>query len=209
MQAVILAAGRGVRMKPLTDTTPKPLLKIAGRPLLEYTFDALPKEVDEVIVVIGYLGEQIRAYLGDNFRGRRIEYVTQKKLEGTAKALFEARPFLREKFLVLMADDLYAKADIEKCLAREQAILLIKIDQPGPGGKALLDNAGNLAEVVEGKEYPAGTLISANAFSLSEKIFEYDPVKLTDREGEWGLPQTVAGGGGGPPPGWGGCGAGG
>ena len=112
MQAVILAAGLGTRMRPLTDAVAKPLLKIGDRPLLEYTFDALPDEIDEVIVVIGYLGEQIRTYLGEEFRGRKIKYVVQEKLEGTAKALWEAKSLLRERFLVLMADDIFAKKNI-------------------------------------------------------------------------------------------------
>ena len=192
MQAVILAAGRGVRMRPLTDTTPKPLLKVGKRALLDYSFDALPDEVDEVIVVIGYLGEQIHAYLGENFRGRRITYVVQEKLEGTAKALWEARPFLKKKFVVLMADDIYAKKDIEKCLCHEQAILVEKIDTGGPGGRVLLDKKGKLQSVVEGRYNPKGALISTNAFVLTPEVFNYEPVKLTDREGEWGLPQTVS-----------------
>lgn len=192
MQAVILAAGRGVRMKPLTDTTAKPLLKIAGRTLLDYTFDALPSEVDEVVVVVGYLGDQIRTYLGENFRGRRMKYVVQKKLEGTAKALWEAKPFLKRKFLLFMADDIYAKEDIIKCLKHEQAILVMKSDRIGPGGRVLLDKEGKLQSVMEGAYNPRGVLISTNAFVLNEKFFNYSPVKLTDREGEWGLPQTVS-----------------
>lgn len=192
MQAVILAAGRGVRMKPLTDTVAKPLLKVAGQPLLDYTFDALPDTVDEVLLVIGYLGDQIRAYLGDNFRGRRVRYVEQKKLEGTAKALSEAKPFLKGRFLVLMADDIYEKDDIEKCLQYEQAILVMKSETEGPGGRVLLDKEGKVQSVVEGRYNPKGALISTNALVLSEKFFNYPPVKLTDREGEWGLPQTVS-----------------
>lgn len=192
MQAVILAAGRGVRMKPLTDTTAKPLLKVAERTLLEYTFDALPDVIDEVIVVVGYLSEQIKKYLGDAFAGRNVCYVEQKKLEGTAKALWEAKPLLRGKFLVLMADDIYAKKDIEKCLAYEQAILVVKSDAGGPGGRVLLDKEGKLQGVVEGTYNPTGALISTNAFVLNETFFNYEPVKLTDREGEWGLPQTVS-----------------
>jgi len=179
-------------MKPLTDTTPKPLLKIAGRSLLDYSFDALPDEIDEVIVVIGYLGEQIKRFLGERFRGRKITYVVQEKLEGTAKALIEARHLLHGRFLVLMADDIYSRADIEKCLQHDQAILVMRSEVAGPGGKVLLDKAGKLQSVIEGKYNEKGILVSIGAYLLSEKIFEYAPVKLTDREGEWGLPQTVS-----------------
>lgn len=192
MKAVILAAGRGVRMKPLTDTTPKPLLKIGRKSLLDYSFDALPDAVDEVVVVIGYLGEQIKKYLGNNFRGRRVRYVVQQKLEGTAKALWEAKSLLKGKFLVLMADDIYAKEDIEKCARYEQAILVMKSETEGPGGRVLLDKEGRVQSVVEGTYNPTGALISTNAFVLDERFFNYEPVKLTDREGEWGLPQTVS-----------------
>ena len=192
MQAVILAAGLGTRMRPLTNTVAKPLLKIGKRPLVEYTFDALPDAIDEVIVVIGYLGEQIRNYLGDNFRGRKIEYVVQKKLEGTAKALWEAKPLLHGKFLVLMADDIYAKKDVEKCLPHEQAMLVYQQERESPGGEVLLNEKGELAQVTERKTIPAGALVATNVFVLAPEIFNYEPVKLTDREGEWGLPQTVA-----------------
>ena len=191
MQAVILAAGRGVRMKPLTDTTAKPLLKVAGQPLLYHTFRALPDAVNEVIVVIGYLGEQIKAYLGSTFRGRKIRYVVQQTLQGTAKALWEVRTLLRGTFLVLMADDMYRKEDILKCLEHERALVAIKSERNGPGGKVVLDARGVLRDVVEGKNHPAGTLVSVGAFLLTPEIFSYEPVKLTDREGEWGLPQTI------------------
>lgn len=192
MQAVILAAGLGTRMRPLTHTTVKPLLKMGGRTLLDYTFDALPDEVDEVIMVIGYLGEQIRAYLGERFQGRRITYIVQERLEGTAKALWEAKPFLHGRFLVVMADDIYAKADIEACLKHKRAILVMKSEVAGPGGKVTLDKEGRFLFVEEGKTHPKGALISVGVFVLTPEIFDYEPVKLTDRAGEWGLPQTVA-----------------
>ena len=191
MQAVILAAGLGTRMRPLTNTVAKPLLKVGKRSLLDYTFDALPDEVDEVIVVIGYLGEQIRSYLGDKFRGRAVHYVVQERLEGTAKALWEARALLRSRFLVLMADDIYFKGDIEKCLTHERAALVMRSKTAGPGGKVTLGKGGRLLEVEEGKSHPPGSLICVNVFVLTPEIFDYEPVKLTDREGEWGLPQTV------------------
>ncbi|KKQ79283.1 MAG: hypothetical protein UT03_C0063G0001, partial [Candidatus Moranbacteria bacterium GW2011_GWD2_38_7] len=65
MQIVILAAGRGTRMKDLTDNVPKPMLQINGKPILAYKLEALPEEIDEVIFVVGYFGNQIQQYFGE------------------------------------------------------------------------------------------------------------------------------------------------
>ena len=64
MKAVILAAGEGVRMRPLTNNCPKPMIKILGKPILHHIIDALPDEVNEIILVVGYLGDQIENYFG-------------------------------------------------------------------------------------------------------------------------------------------------
>jgi len=62
MKAIILASGRGTRMKPLTDTTPKPLIKIAGKPIIEHNIEKIHKQVDEIILVVKYLSEQFKTY---------------------------------------------------------------------------------------------------------------------------------------------------
>ena len=80
MQLVILAAGRGKRMKTLTENMPKPMLTVLGNDLLEHKISILPKEIDEVIIVIGYLGEKIKKHFGTNFKGKKISYVEQKEL---------------------------------------------------------------------------------------------------------------------------------
>ncbi len=77
MQAVILAAGRGTRMGALTEHTPKPMLLVNGRPVLEYIFDSLPEEIDEVIIVVGYLGSVIQKHFGGFYKGKKILYVEQ------------------------------------------------------------------------------------------------------------------------------------
>ncbi|PIQ68456.1 MAG: hypothetical protein COV91_03955 [Candidatus Taylorbacteria bacterium CG11_big_fil_rev_8_21_14_0_20_46_11] len=191
MQAVILAAGRGKRMMPLTEHTPKPLLKIENRPLLDYTFDALPDEVTDVILVVGYLAEKIKAYCGEEYRGKKIYYVLQERLEGTGKAVWEAKPFLNGRFLVLMADDIYTKEDIKKCLTHDRAMLVMKSVLREPGGRVILDLRGKLVDVIEEKSIEPGAFVGTNVFVLDTHFFEYEPVKLIDREGEWGLPQTV------------------
>ena len=179
-------------MRPLTETVPKPLLKVAGKSLIEHTFAALPKEIDEVIIVIGYLGEQIKKHLGKSFDGKRIRYVKQEHLEGTARALFEAREYVTDRFLVLMADDIYSRNDVEVCLKHNQAMLVKQSEKEEPGGKVILNKAGELSNVIEGKSFPVGTLVGTNVFVLNPEFFNYEPVKLTDRVNEWGLPQTVS-----------------
>src|SRR3989344_5163908 len=111
MKAVILAAGEGVRMRPLTLTQPKPMLKVRGQPLLEHIIRTLPVVVDELVIVVGYLQEQIRGYFGDHFGRFRITYVEQKKQFGTYSALESCREFLAdgEYFLMLYADDLHGR----------------------------------------------------------------------------------------------------
>ena len=91
MQAVILAAGRGTRMKELTENSPKALLEVAGRPLLQYALDTLPNDVDEVVIIVGYLGGMIHDRFGPEYYGKRLLYVEQEELNGTAGALSLAK----------------------------------------------------------------------------------------------------------------------
>lgn len=73
MKIVILAAGKGARMNDLTNMTPKPLLKYEGKNLLEHKLDALPENITEIIFVIGYLGDQIKEYFKDSYKGTPIK----------------------------------------------------------------------------------------------------------------------------------------
>src|SRR3989338_11252442 len=107
MKCVILAAGEGIRMRPLTLEKPKPLLAINGKPLIEHVIENLPKEIDELVVVIGYKGEQIKDFLGKKFHGLKVKYVWQKEKLGTGHALRLCREHLgSDNFLMLFADDI-------------------------------------------------------------------------------------------------------
>src|ERR1051325_4215112 len=113
MDAVILAAGLGTRLRPHTLTTPKPLLPVRGRPILDWTLGALPPAVDRVIVVVHYLAEQIEQYLAGQNHFTDWQVVKQEQPRGTGDALRSCRAHLRsERFLVLNGDDLYGAADL-------------------------------------------------------------------------------------------------
>ncbi len=190
MQAVILAAGKGTRMGELTKNTPKPMLLVAGRPFLEYVIESLPKEVDEVILVVGYLKEIIQSHFGSLYKGRKISYVVQEKQLGTGPALWQAKEILKGKFLVLMADDLYPTKNFEECLKADWA-MLVSEENLVRGGKVILDENGKLRDVIEGQNH-GGELALSNlgVYVLTPEIFSYELVKTQDKD-EYGLPQTI------------------
>lgn len=189
MQAVILAGGRGVRMNSLTDTTPKPMLSVLGKNLLEYKLDILPPEIDEVVLVIGYLGEVIKNYFGNEYKDKKIKYVHQSELRGTAEALSQARPLLGNRFVVMMGDDIYSKTDLDTCLKFPWSVLIEKVKTRKLGAKVLLDQFGHLKDIVEKTVLEAGMFNNAGLYVLSKEIFDYPLVKIPN--GEFGLPQTL------------------
>jgi MurNAc alpha-1-phosphate uridylyltransferase len=157
MKAMILAAGRGERMRTLTDTTPKPLLKVAGKALIEYSIENLVRAgFDDIVINVAYLGWQIRAFCGDGSRWRAmIRYSDEgdRALE-TAGGIAKALPLLGdEAFLVVNADilcayDLAALRTIKPDLAH-----LVLIDNPPhhPQGDFFLHENGLITEVGEPK----------------------------------------------------------
>jgi NDP-sugar pyrophosphorylase family protein len=192
MQAVILAAGRGKRMLHLTDNIPKPMLKINGKPLLEHKLETLPKEIDEVVIVIGYRGEHIMDYFGHEFKGKKIKYIFQKNNNGTGGALHLAKGMLNDKFLVMNGDDLYHKQDLKKMFKHNFAILGYKVDDPRRYGAIKTDKRGNMIEVIEFPKDAKYKLVNTGAFVLNKKFFEYDLVPKRAGDAEFGLPQTLA-----------------
>jgi len=190
MQAVILAAGKGMRMRPLTYDVPKPMVAVAGKNLLERKMDILPKEVNEIIIIVGYLGEQIKNYFGNFYNGRGITYISQEQLLGTGKALWLAKNLIKGKFISMMGDDIYTASDLKKCLEYDWAVLAQEIEGHARGGRIELKADGHLVAITEGVHDNEHNFINTGLFVLQPEIFNYELVKLADKN-EWGLPQTI------------------
>lgn len=194
MQAVILAAGKGERMGNLTTDTPKPLLEYKEKSLLEWKFDALPENISEIILVIGYLGERIQEKFGDSYKGKKITYVWDKEMKGTGLALWKTRDVLKEKFLVMMGDDIYDEKALENATKEDWSITVMKVPFDSDTSRIETDKNGKLINFLTAlkyrEKYNDNGLAFTGLYSLRKEIFDYPLVKMKTRD-EWGLPQTL------------------
>jgi len=180
MKAVILAAGEGVRMRPLTLNTPKPLLKVAGKPLIEHVIDVLPEDVSEIIIVIGYLGHQIKKFLGRNFNGRKINYIWQINQLGTGHALSICRDILYEgKFILLYSDDIHSKGDIANLAKMDLGVLVKKVDDPKNFGVVMLDKNNRVIDIEEKPSNPKSNIVLTGPAVFDWRIFHYNRPKIS------------------------------
>jgi MurNAc alpha-1-phosphate uridylyltransferase len=156
MQAMILAAGEGRRMQPLTLTTPKPLLKVAGQSLIEYQLNRLAAAgIQRCIINIAYLGEQIRQALGDGDRyGLAITYSEEPYPLETAGAIARALPLLDDAPFILVNADVWLEYPLQNLMARRHAVAdghLVLVENPphNPNGDFSLNQTG-LVELAQG-----------------------------------------------------------
>lgn len=196
MQAVILAAGRGTRMGELTSAVPKPMLDLNGRPLLEYKLDALPEEVREVIIVIGYHGETIRNRFGNSFHDRKITYIEQEELNGTAGALWKAKDILKDRFLIMAGDDIYMREDVERCLEGGNWKMLVQeLPEMHRAGRVELDVENNVDRITESSEEDEMRrepgLASTSLFVVDTRLFTCPMIPKHKGNLEFGHPQTI------------------
>lgn len=176
MKIVILAAGEGKRMRPLTETTPKPLLRFRGKTILDHLFLALPNEIDEAILVINYLGDQIKDYCGDKFHSRRIFYAAGQT-KGTGFDVMSARTFIDkgERFSIAYGDEVFSRENLRACLKYEYSWLCFTttLEQAHQFGMALIDENSRIKSVVEKPQNPPSTL-AVNGFMVTDSdIFNY------------------------------------
>jgi len=182
MQCVILAAGKGTRLRPLTENTPKPLVKVAGKPLLDHIVGALPSSIDELIIVTGYLGDQIREHCGDNYFGRKVSYIEQVEQKGTGHALWLCKDLIKGRFLYMFADDIHGKDDLARVTSYTRAMLTLTTDTPERFGIVVRNPDGTLGEFVEKPEHAPSNLASTGVFVLDQHIFEFEPKIETNGE---------------------------
>jgi bifunctional UDP-N-acetylglucosamine pyrophosphorylase/glucosamine-1-phosphate N-acetyltransferase len=185
MRAVILAAGKGKRMGPLTSTRAKTMLPVLNKPILEHLIiNARKAGVKEFVVVVNWQADRIKEYFErkDNL-GVKIYWAEQREVVGTANAIFAAEPWVKEDFLVLSGDTLLGTDSISQLAkAEEPAIGIAHVEEPERYGVVSLDGK-KVKKVIEKPKVPESNFINIGCYHFDERIFEaISKTPLSDRK---------------------------
>lgn len=184
-----MAGGKGTRMRPLTLDTPKPLLHVQGRPILEWSLMSLHGIVDHILVVVNYLKEQIATYMAQQTLFESYTLVEQLPIPmGTGHAVQCCQKSLKsDDFLVINGDDLYSKTALRNLSQQSFGILSMMKGDPSPFGAIVQDDAGNFERIHEKPEkdlYPPPVPINIGSYKFTSAVFEYELEKSARGEYE-------------------------
>ncbi len=196
MKAVILAGGRGTRLGNLTQSIPKPMMPVAGKPIIRRIIDTLSDSgIKEIIVVVGYEKDVIIDYLRDGSQmGVDIKYVEQKQQLGTANAVLQARNHVDDKFISINGDLVFDESLIFTLLKKSKIgsciICSKKVKNPKACGVLKL-NGEKVLEIVEKSDNPPSNIGNAGIYLFSNNVFDYiDKTTLSSR-GEYEITDTI------------------
>ncbi len=195
MQAVVLAAGKGTRLKPLTNNKPKALVELDGTPLLEHVLKSLEKSgVKETVVVIGERGEQIEQYFGKKLGKMKLAYAKQKIQLGTAHALLQAKSKIKGDFLMGHCDVIAPPALWKKLgkIKKFEAVMTLRREEEPEKFGVVLTQEDLVAEIVEKPSAPKTDLVNAGCYKFSKSIFsELEKTKINPQRNEFELTDTL------------------
>lgn len=196
MKGVILAAGKGERLRPLTDDRPKVVLKVANRPIIEYILENLDPFVDEFVVIVRYKKEKLIEVLGDEFNGKPITYVDQLPGDGTAKAIESAKEHVGDEEFIVANGDIYIEEDgIKELVAafrreKADAALLVKhFDDLSHLGKIEVEES-SVKRVVE-KPGKVPGYANLGVYIFKPEVFEFIEKTSLSERGEYEITDTL------------------
>jgi glucose-1-phosphate thymidylyltransferase len=199
MKAVVLAAGEGTRLRPLTEDKPKALVEVDGEPILSHCFDQLAElGADEFVVVVGYLKQQIIEHYDDEYRGIPITYTHQREQKGLAHALLTAEEHIDDNFLLMLGDNVF-QANLGDVVRRQQeqrtdaAFLVEEVPQDEAGRYGVCDTNGygEITNVVEKPTDPPSNLVMTGFYAFSPAIFHACHLVQPSDRGEYELSDAI------------------
>ncbi len=202
MKAVVLAAGEGIRLQPITSTRPKHLIQVGGKPILEHCLDALKSSgITEVIIVTHYMSDSIRQHFGNGGNiGLKITYVEQSEILGTANAVSVVQANVKGDFILVYGDVLFSQETITSLIQLYEkekpaaAMAVVTVGKPESYGVVELENKNTIKSITE--KPVAGKiksdLVNAGLYVISEGIFEKIKEIKTSIRGECELTDALS-----------------
>jgi glucose-1-phosphate thymidylyltransferase len=200
VKAVIPVAGVGTKLRPLTYTQPKPLIPIAGKPILGHIIERLAAAgINEFVFVIGYLGNKIHDFVRDQYPNITSYFVQQSDRKGIGHAIWMAKDIVNEEEMLIVLGDTVFEADIESIIGNAHSVLGIKkVDDPRGFGVVEFDDAGKIKRVVEKPNIPRSNMALVGLYKIrdSRRLFDvleqnikknyttHNEIQLTDAIGK-------------------------
>ena len=199
-KAVLLAAGRGTRMRDLTNELPKPMIAVRGKPILQHIIDGLRAAgVREVLIVVGYRAEVVRQFCGDGAAlGVQVSYATQVEQNGTGKVVELARDFVgADAFVLSYGDIIIEPANYQRLVALDdatEAIVSVKRNEDvSQGGAVFVNERFELIDLREKPQpgEPTSPWYNAGVYAFRPSIFEFTARLERSPRGEFELTDAI------------------
>jgi len=199
MDAVILAAGQGTRLRPLTDDKPKGMVEVDGKPILTHCFDQLIElGADELYVVVGYKKQNIINYYEDEYRGVPITYTHQREQNGLAHALLTVEEHIADDFMLMLGDNIF-QANLQDVINRQReeradaAFLVEEVpwDEASRYGVCDTNKYGEITEVIEKPEDPPSNLVMTGFYTFTPAIFHACQLVQPSNRGEYEISDAI------------------
>ena len=199
MQVVVLAAGQGTRLRPLTETKPKGMVEVNDKPILTHCFEqVVDLGADEIVVVVGYKKEAIIDHYGDQFQGVPITYAHQCEQLGLAHALLCVEEHIEGDFMLMLGDNIF-DANLEDVIRRHNedradAVFLteeVPWEEASRYGVCNTNAYGEITEVVEKPDEPESNLVMTGFYTFTPAIFHACKLVQPSNRGEYELSEAV------------------
>jgi glucose-1-phosphate thymidylyltransferase len=199
MKAVVLAAGEGTRLRPLTEDKPKALVEVAGRPILSHCFEQLiDLGAEELIVVVGYKKETLISHYGDDYQGIPITYCHQREALGLAHALLTVEEHIDDDFMLMLGDNIF-EANLGDVVNRQRedradaAFLVEEVpwEEASRYGVCDTNDYGEITNVIEKPDDPPTNLVMTGFYTFTPAIFHACHLVQPSDRGEYELSDAI------------------
>ncbi len=197
MKALILAAGEGTRMRPLTANMPKPLLPVAGKPFIQHIIERLRDvEIEELYILIGWRDRRIKDCLGNGKEfGVNIDYINQEQRLGTAHAVSMVKDIMNSDFLCINGDIVLMPSHLPGLMEfykKHQGVVMSLARVKDPTGYGVIDVSNDIVKsIVEKPEKPMGNLINAGIYIFTTEIFDAIEKTPKSARGEYEITESM------------------